>query len=139
MAIPQQTDHPVEFCSMGMFILGMQLSLNSTEPRLTQPDDIDFGGTRPKVENALGGAASFAVAGARLVSGKQHARALSWIVDVGSDFPADVLETLRAWDTNCLFREDKTRLTTRAWNGYGPNEKRGASTSGPESMGSRSH
>lgn len=89
-----------------------------------KPDDIDFQGTQANVQNVLGGAASFAVAGARLVSGKQHARALSWIVDVGSDFPTDVLETLRAWDTNCLFREDQSRLTTRAWNGYGPNEKR---------------
>lgn len=130
MAIPQITDDPVEFCSMGMFILGMSYGrpVLATRLPLTPTDDIDFGGARPKVENALGGAASFAVAGARLVSGRQHARALSWIVDVGSDFPADVLETLRAWDTNCVFREDQTRLTTRAWNGYGPNEKRGEST-----------
>ena len=88
-------------------------------------DDIDFDGTRPNVKNVLGGAASFAVVGARLVTGREHSQAVSWIVDVGSDFPPDVLDLLKSWDTNCVFREDQSRLTTRAWNGYGPNEKRG--------------
>ena len=102
----------------------------SGSERLTQcamlhADDIDFEGTRPNVKNILGGAASFAVVGARLVSGKTYSRALSWIVDVGSDFPPDVLELLKSWNTNCVFREDYNRLTTRAWNGYGPNEQRG--------------
>ncbi|PWY77453.1 PfkB family carbohydrate kinase [Aspergillus heteromorphus CBS 117.55] len=82
----------VEFCTMGMFILG--------------------------------GAASFAVIGARLVAGKESSQAVSWIVDVGSDFPPEVLEVINSWDTNCVIREDPGRLTTRAWNGYGPNEKR---------------
>ncbi|OOG00826.1 hypothetical protein ASPCADRAFT_202655 [Aspergillus carbonarius ITEM 5010] len=93
---------------MGMFIL----------------DDIDFDGTRPNVKNVLGGAASFAVVGARLVAGRAHSQAVSWIVDVGSDFPPEVLNVLNSWDTNCVIREDQSRLTTRAWNGYGPNEKR---------------
>ncbi|THC96140.1 hypothetical protein EYZ11_004361 [Aspergillus tanneri] len=98
----------VEFCTMGMFIL----------------DDIDFGGTSPNVKNVIGGAASFAVVGARLVAGKDHSRSVSWIVDVGSDFPREILDVIRAWDTDCVIREDQRRLTTRAWNGYGPNEKR---------------
>ncbi|KAL4781401.1 Ribokinase-like protein [Aspergillus varians] len=98
----------VEFCTLGMFIL----------------DDIDFGGAQPNVKNALGGAASFAVIGARLAAGKEHSRAVSWIVDVGSDFPQEVLDVIRAWDTDCVIRNDPGRLTTRAWNGYGPNEKR---------------
>ncbi|KAL2871775.1 ribokinase family protein [Aspergillus lucknowensis] len=98
----------VEFCTLGMFIL----------------DDIDFDGSRPNVKNVLGGAASFAVIGARLVAGKEHSRSISWIVDVGSDFPPEVFEILKAWDTDCVMREDLRRLTTRAWNGYGPNEKR---------------
>lgn len=88
-------------------------------------DDIDFGDSRPSVKNALGGAASFAAVGARLVAGRTHARSVSWIVDVGSDFPPEVLDVIKSWDTNCVIREDKTRLTTRAWNGYGLNEKRG--------------
>lgn len=102
------SDNDVEFCTLGMFIL----------------DDIDFGGTRPGVKNIIGGAASFAVIGARLVAGKDHSRSVSWIVDVGSDFPSPVLDVINAWDTGCVIREDKSRLTTRAWNGYGPNEKR---------------
>ncbi|KAJ0425885.1 Ribokinase-like protein, partial [Aspergillus carlsbadensis] len=98
----------IEFCTLGMFIL----------------DDIDFEGSRPSVRNVLGGAASFAVIGARMVAGKEYSRSVSWIVDVGSDFPSEVLNELKAWGTDCTFREDFGRLTTRAWNGYGPNEKR---------------
>ncbi|KAJ5793812.1 hypothetical protein N7457_000411 [Penicillium paradoxum] len=98
----------VEFCTLGMFII----------------DEIDFGDSRPGVKNVLGGAASFAVVGARLVSGSKYARSVSWIVDVGSDFPAETLDVIKSWNTDCLFREDHSRLTTRAWNGYHPNEKR---------------
>ncbi|KAL2813719.1 Ribokinase-like protein [Aspergillus granulosus] len=98
----------VEFCTLGMFIL----------------DDIDFEGSQPNVKNVLGGAASFAVIGSRMVAGKEYSRSISWIVDVGSDFPPKVLDELKAWETDCIIREDPGRLTTRAWNGYGPNEKR---------------
>ncbi|KAJ5578248.1 uncharacterized protein N7459_007212 [Penicillium hispanicum] len=102
-----QTDQ-VEFCTLGMFIL----------------DDIDFGGSKPGVKNILGGAASFAVVGARLVAGSAHARSVSWIVDVGSDFPPETLAVIQSWGTECIIREDHGRLTTRAWNGYHPDEKR---------------
>ncbi|KAL4978438.1 Ribokinase-like protein [Aspergillus desertorum] len=98
----------VEFCTLGMFIL----------------DDIDFDGHRPSVRSVLGGAASFAVIGARLVAGKEYSRSVSWIVDIGSDFPSEVLDVIKAWDTDCVIRRDHGRLTTRAWNSYGPNEKR---------------
>ncbi|KAF9883719.1 hypothetical protein FE257_003011 [Aspergillus nanangensis] len=98
----------VEFCTLGMFIL----------------DDIEFGDTRPSVKDILGGAASYAVIGARLVAGMEHSRSVSWIVDVGSDFPSNVLGVINSWDTACMMREDDERLTTRAWNGYGANEKR---------------
>ncbi|PYH98543.1 pfkB family carbohydrate kinase [Aspergillus ellipticus CBS 707.79] len=104
----ERSGRDVEFCTMGMFIL----------------DDIDFDGTIPNVKNVLGGAASFAVVGARLVSGTENSRSVSWIVDVGSDFPPEALEVINSWDTNCVIREDQGRLTTRAWNGYGANEKR---------------
>ncbi|KAG2415274.1 hypothetical protein HFD88_006465 [Aspergillus terreus] len=106
--IVAQPHHHVEFCTLGMFIL----------------DDIEFGGIRPNVKNVLGGAASFAVVGARLVAGREHSQSVSWIVDVGSDFPSDVLEVINSWDTACVIRKDPGRLTTRAWNGYGVNEKR---------------
>ncbi|KAJ5771273.1 uncharacterized protein N7511_003324 [Penicillium nucicola] len=87
-------------------------------------DDIEFGDSRPAVKNILGGAASFAVVGARLVSGSKYAQSVSWIVDVGSDFPSETLDVIKSWNTDCLFRDDLSRLTTRAWNGYHPNEKR---------------
>ncbi|KAJ9214313.1 hypothetical protein DTO166G4_4158 [Paecilomyces variotii] len=98
----------VDFCTLGMFIL----------------DDIEFGEGIAPVKGALGGAASFAVVGARMVAGREHSQSVSWIVDVGCDFPNDVLDVIRSWNTKCVIREDKGRLTTRAWNGYGPNEKR---------------
>ncbi|OKO93317.1 Protein MAK32 [Penicillium subrubescens] len=87
-------------------------------------DDIEFGGSRPAVKNILGGAASFAVIGARLVAGSAHARSVSWIVDVGSDFPPETLAVIQSWGTDCVIRKDHGRLTTRAWNGYHPDEKR---------------
>lgn len=77
------------------------------------------------MKSIIGGAGSYAVVGARLVAGKKLSSSVSWIVDVGSDFPTEVLGVIKSWNTNCLIREDSGRLTTRAWNGYGPNEKRG--------------
>ncbi|KAJ5434130.1 PfkB [Penicillium cf. griseofulvum] len=74
--VPQDQQMEVEFCTLGMFII----------------DEIDFGDSRPGVKNILGGAASFAVVGARLVSGSKYARSVSWIVDVGSDFPVETLD-----------------------------------------------
>ncbi|KAJ5917688.1 hypothetical protein N7466_011242 [Penicillium verhagenii] len=113
----------VEFCTLGMFIIGpRQPDTYGFIP--TWIDDIEFGGSRPDVKNVLGGAASFAVVGARLVAGSKHGRGVSWIVDVGSDFPPETLAVIKSWGTDCVIREDNTRLTTRAWNGYHPNEKR---------------
>ncbi|KAJ5554052.1 hypothetical protein N7513_004011 [Penicillium frequentans] len=105
---PNAQKGEVEFCTLGMFII----------------DDIEFGGSRPDVKNVLGGAASYAVVGARLVAGSRHGRAVSWIVDVGSDFPPETLAVIKSWGTDCVIREDLSRLTTRAWNGYHPDEKR---------------
>lgn len=90
-------------------------------------DDIDFGDARQGVKNIIGGAASFAVVGARLVAGSVYGRRVSWIVDVGSDFPQETLAAIQSWNTDCVIREDPSRLTTKAWNGYHPNEKRGTS------------
>lgn len=55
-------------------------------------------------------------------------RSVGWIVDCGSDFPDQVRETIKHWDTSCLLRETPHRLTTRGWNGYGDNEHRGKIT-----------
>jgi hypothetical protein len=88
-------------------------------------DDIEFKPPTPSVYGIIGGAGSFAVIGARIVAGAEHGKAVSWILDAGSDFPADMMNTILSWDTGCVIREDKSRQTTRAWNGYGENEKRG--------------
>lgn len=61
------------------------------------------------------------------MAGSAHAGSVSWIVDVGSDFPPEALAVIKSWGTSCVIREDHSRLTTRAWNGYHPNEKRGKS------------
>ncbi|KAK2801954.1 hypothetical protein FQN50_007510 [Emmonsiellopsis sp. PD_5] len=98
----------VDFCTLGMFII----------------DEIHFEAPNPPVKDIIGGAGSYAVVGARMVAGREHCQSVSWIVDTGSDFPDEVRRVISSWDTSCIFRESTARLTTRAWNGYGPNEKR---------------
>ncbi|PGH11113.1 hypothetical protein AJ79_05058 [Helicocarpus griseus UAMH5409] len=98
----------IDFCTLGMFII----------------DEIEFEAPKPPVKNIIGGAGSYAVVGARMVAGREHSQSVSWIVDTGSDFPAEIRRIISSWDTACVLRESTERLTTRAWNGYGPNEKR---------------
>lgn len=89
-------------------------------------DEIEYVGGRTLEKVVIGGAGSYAAIGARLVAGERYAKSVSWIVDVGSDFPQEFRSTIESWHTTCLFREDGNRLTTRAWNGYsGENEHRG--------------
>lgn len=45
-------------------------------------------------------------------------------MDKGSDFPESFTTLINSWDTSVVYRLDSTRLTTRAWNGYGPGEHR---------------
>lgn len=93
---------------------------------LPSSDEVEYVGGRTPEKVIIGGAGSYAAIGARLAAGEKHARLVSWIVDVGSDFPPDFRSTVESWQTNCVFREDSARLTTRAWNGYsGENEHRG--------------
>jgi hypothetical protein len=93
---------------------------------IAMQDEIEYVGGRTLEKVVIGGAGSYAAVGARLVAGEQHAKSVSWIVDVGSDFPREFRSTIESWHTTCLFREDGNRLTTRAWNGYsGENEHRG--------------
>lgn len=73
----------------------------------------------------MGGAGTYAAIGARLVTGAENSNSVGWIVDIGSDFPVEFRQTIESWRTDCLFREDSSRLTTRAWNGYGSEEHRG--------------
>ncbi|QVM11316.1 hypothetical protein D8B26_005969 [Coccidioides posadasii str. Silveira] len=98
----------IDFCTLGMFII----------------DEIEFEAPAAPVKDIIGGAGAYAALGARLVAGKEYSNSVGWIVDCGSDFPEAIKETLLTWDTHCIFREDPNRLSTRGWNGYGPNEKR---------------
>jgi hypothetical protein len=61
-----------------------------------------------------------ATTGKKLVSSffGYSSRSVGWIVDAGSDFPENVRKEIEGWETTCLIRNDKERLTTRGWNGY---------------------
>ncbi|KIW22388.1 uncharacterized protein PV07_12278 [Cladophialophora immunda] len=97
------------FCTFGMFIIDRIEYLNNAQA--------------PQ-ERIIGGAGTYAALGARLAAGRRHAAHVSWIVDMGADFPAEFRGLIEAWRTSCVFRLDGGRMTTTAWNGYGPNELR---------------
>ncbi|KAK5941583.1 hypothetical protein PMZ80_005531 [Knufia obscura] len=102
----------VSFVTFGMFII----------------DEIEWQTANPPSpkHNLIGGAGTYAVLGARLAASPCQllSQSISWIVDIGSDFPPEVKENIDRWNTTCVFRTDTSRLTTRAWNGYGENELR---------------
>ena len=77
--------------------------------------------------NIIGGAGTYAAMGARLVTPSSQGKSIGWVVDAGSDFPEEMRKTIDRWGTGCVWREDKSRLTTRSWNGYGDNDQRGVS------------
>jgi hypothetical protein len=99
----------VEFCTLGMFII----------------DDIYFPPPKEPVKGILGGAGMYSALGARLFSPPPASKTVGWIVDCGSDFPDALRHEIGRWNTACLLRETPERLTTRGWNGYGPNDHRG--------------
>lgn len=77
------------------------------------------------MKDILGGAGTYSALGARLFAAPQRSRAVGWIVDCGSDFPAELRETIDRWETGVVMRQTPHRLTTRGWNGYGEHEHRG--------------
>ncbi|KAK5074757.1 Double-stranded RNA-containing particles stability [Lithohypha guttulata] len=103
---------PASFVTFGMFIV----------------DEIEWlpPSTKERKTNLIGGAGTYAVLGAKLASSPCQiiSKNISWIVDVGSDFPSVIRNNIDEWNTDCNYRVDDTRLTTRAWNGYGENELR---------------
>ena len=101
----------MEFVSLAMLII----------------DDIFYPVPRVPSFNVLGGAGSYAALGARLICGAEHARAVSWIIHEGSDFPETVKEQIQSWNTSCEVISTPHRLTTRAMNVYRQNEIRGMS------------
>ncbi|KAL9060155.1 MAG: hypothetical protein Q9162_000769 [Coniocarpon cinnabarinum] len=98
----------IDFCTLGMFII----------------DEIHFQPPKEPVFDILGGAGPYAALGARLLSPESLSGSIGWIVDAGSDFPTELRQIIASWRTSCLIRETPERLTTRAWNGYGSNERR---------------
>lgn len=71
----------------------------------------------------IGGAGTYSAIGARLFSPPPESKSVGWIVDTGTDFPADVNDTINSWETGVLLRP-RDALTTRGWNGYGENDHR---------------
>lgn len=98
------------FTSLGLFIIDE----NRYPPKLCRQNEY----------NIIGGGASYAIEGARIVSGPQLAQLVTGIVDKGRDFPAAVEDELRGWNTGVVFRLDKNRLTTRGVNIYDDNDIR---------------
>lgn len=69
----------------------------------------------------IGGGLSYAVIGARIVSGKTLGARISGIVDMGSDFPETLKTQIESWGTGVVFRPNSDRLTTRGVNIYREN------------------
>ncbi|KAI1004351.1 hypothetical protein K3495_g3860 [Podosphaera aphanis] len=96
------SDQEIEFCTLGSFII----------------DEIHYPPPKPPVSDIFGGAGSYAALGARLFSAPPLSKRISWIVDVGSDFPPSLIPLIRNWKTSVILRVNSSRLTTRGWNGY---------------------
>ncbi|SMY28110.1 unnamed protein product [Zymoseptoria tritici ST99CH_1A5] len=109
MANPS-TQQRIDFVTLGMFIL----------------DDIHPSPTFPSKTPSLsipGGAGTYSLLGARLLSPSPSNPTVAMIIDAGTDFPSSLLSTIRTWSTSSLIRQ-RDALTTRGWNGYSGNEVR---------------
>ncbi|CUS20969.1 LAQU0S02e02542g1_1 [Lachancea quebecensis] len=81
--------------------------------------------SKESFHDVVGGGGMFAVLGASIVASAYGlSRQLRWIVDRGSDFPSSATDILESWETGVVYRDDSSRLTTRAWNLYGENDLR---------------
>ncbi|KAJ4351052.1 hypothetical protein N0V95_004156 [Ascochyta clinopodiicola] len=98
----------IDFCTLGMFII----------------DEIEFPPPKPPVKDIVGGAGAYSALGARIFSPPPQSKSVGWIVDCGSDFPAELRDYIASWESGVVMRETPGRLTTRGWNGYGENEHR---------------
>ncbi|KAK5700517.1 hypothetical protein LTR97_005034 [Elasticomyces elasticus] len=101
----------IDFVTLGMFII------DDIHPPPSANDQT------PK-KDIVGGAGTYSAIGARLfLPSPTTSKAVGWIIDAGTDFPADVRSTIDSWQTNVLIRP-RDGLTTRGWNGYGDNDHR---------------
>jgi hypothetical protein len=92
---------------------------------LSFADEIHFHSTADPELDVLGGAGSWAVAGARLFRPPPASKRIGWTVHKGSDFPYKVEEQIKSWETSCNIIDTPDRLTTRGWNSYGADDERG--------------
>jgi hypothetical protein len=118
----------IDFCTLGMFIIGMLYLYHVTYPTIIthlMSDEIEFAPPKPPVKDIVGGAGSYSALGARIFSPPPKSKSVGWIVDCGSDFPFELRQFISQWQTGVVIRETPDRLTTRGWNGYGENEHRG--------------
>lgn len=117
----------IDFCTLGMFIIGgSPIDCETQGPNHTT-DDIEFPPPREAVKDILGGAGSWSALGARLFSPPPKSESVGWVVDAGSDFPLELRQIIQSWETSCVLRETTNRRTTRGHNIYGENEERGES------------
>ncbi|KAG5422015.1 MAK32 [Candida metapsilosis] len=72
----------------------------------------------PKQTNIIGGAGTYAIIGARIVSSPELGKQISGIIDEGTDFPTTVHDEIESWNTGVIFRRNDHRLTTRGVNTY---------------------
>lgn len=117
----------IDFCTLGMFIIGGWIAILTIKVLIEQKDDIEFPAPTEAVNNILGGAGSWSALGARLFSPPPKSKSVGWVVDAGSDFPVELRQTIQSWETSCVLRETPNRKTTRGRNIYGENEERGES------------
>ncbi|KAK5175151.1 uncharacterized protein LTR77_000288 [Saxophila tyrrhenica] len=102
--------HEIDFCTLGMFIID----------DIYPPPDVP---NQPAQKDIIGGAGTYSAIGARLFSPPPSSYSTGWIVDAGTDFPADLRDLIKSWQTGVLLRP-RDALTTRGWNGYGENDHR---------------
>ncbi|GMM34289.1 Mak32 protein [Saccharomycopsis crataegensis] len=95
------------FTSLGMFII----------------DEIHYL-DKPSVFNIIGGGGFFGLFGARVALSFNNTRKAGFILDAGSDFPAEIKDIILSWQTSTIIRDNPERLTTRGWNSYGEHDFR---------------
>lgn len=95
---------PPILASLGMFII----------------DDNEYHSSFNKEpeRDIVGGGASYAIIGGRIIAGAKQGHRISGIIDKGSDFPETVDDEIRSWNTGVVFRTDNSRLTSRGVNIY---------------------
>lgn len=121
-------DDGIDFCTLGMFIIGRYTHLMIQIPMIdhTITDDIYPPETAPDQTpqlNVIGGAGTYSAIGARLLSPPPQSHTVGWIIDAGTDFPPPLHHTITSWSTSALIRP-RSAPTTRGWNGYSSNQHR---------------